>query len=267
MLIKETPVDNKTGMSATEQVVAVLKQTRKLISKKDSVYRGCVKKLAKHNIRRLDMGSLSKQDEEYIKNYYIKEIYPLLSPQIIDNRHPFPFLINKGIYIGVYFESHHDTSFGIIPAVGAFERMVMLPGGGLRFVLAEDIIYHYADMMFSTHKLLDKMIFRVTRNADIITNESMYDEETDFRFTMKELLKKRVKLAPVRLEIHGELKKEFIRYICKKLSLEPSHVFSRQPARSFLVPRLEEKIPYAHRAGSCSSRCCRRFAEVKNTRS
>lgn len=243
-LIKEAPPDNKTGMTAREQISAVLKQVRKTVSHKDMVYLSCMRKLAKFNIRHIKMSELSEQEEDYARNYYMREIYPLLSPQIIDNRHPFPFLMNKGIYVGVYFETHHDTSFGIIPAVGAFERVVMLPGHGIRYILAEDLIYHYADMMFGSHDLLDKMVFRVTRNADIITDSGMFDEESDFRFTMKELLKKRVKLAPVRLEIHGELKKEFIRYICKKLMLDQNHVFmTGSPLDLSFVPKLEDMIP------------------------
>lgn len=248
MLFKGAPVDNKTGMTAREQVAAVMKHARRIVARKDAVYHACIKKLAKNNIRRMGLAELSEQDEAYIHSYYMREIYPLLSPQIIDNRHPFPFLINKGIYIGVYFESHHDTIFGVIPAMGAFSRMVMLPGHGVRFVLAEDIIYHYADMMFGSHDLLDKMIFRVTRNADIITDTTMFDEDTDFRFTMKELLKKRVKLAPVRLEIRGELKKEFIRYLCKKLLLDQSHVFMvDSPLDISYVPKLEEMLTSAQR--------------------
>jgi polyphosphate kinase len=248
MLIKGAPPDNKTGMTAREQVAAVMKHARRSIIRKDVIYHACIKKLAKYNIRRMSMAELNAQEEEYIHAYYMREIYPLLSPQIIDNRHTFPFLVNKGIYIGVYFESHHDTTFGIIPAMGAFNRMVMLPGHGMNFVLAEDIIFHYANMMFGSHDLLDKMIFRVTRNADIITDSTMFDEDTDFRFTMKELLKKRVKLAPVRLEIQGELKKEFIRYICKKLLLDQSHVFmTGSPLDISYVPRLEDMLTLALR--------------------
>lgn len=247
-LIKEAPVDNKTGMTPREQIAAVMKSARRIVSRKNKVYASCVKKLAKYNVRHVDMSELNEQDEEFLRGYYIREIYPLLSPQIIDNRHPFPFLINKGIYVGVYFISHRDIKFGIIPAYGAFSRMIALPGAGIRFVLAEDVIYHYTDMIFGSHNLIDKMVFRVTRNADIISDAAMFEEDTDFRFIMKELLKKRVKLAPVRLEIRGELKKEFIKYLCKKLSLEQSRVFiSDGPLDLSYVGRLEEMLSDAVR--------------------
>lgn len=225
MLLREVPIDNKTGLTPKAQIQAVLKSLRRDISRKDMIYRACAKALGRLHIRHLRMSELGEQDQEYVRNYFNREIYPLLSPQIIDNRHPFPFLMNRRIYVGTYFESHNSTSFGIIPASGAFDRMIMLPGNGFRFVLAEDLIHHYADSLFGSNKPVDKMIFRVTRNADIITDNAMFDEDVDFRFTMKELLKKRVKLAPVRLEIKGEAKKDLIRYLCKKLDLDHNRVF------------------------------------------
>lgn len=247
MLIKEAPPDNKTGMTAREQVSAILKTVKKIVSRKDMIYQSFVKKLAKYNIRHVSMSELCEQDEEYVYNYYIREIFPLLSPQIIDNHHPFPFLLNKGIYVGVYFESHHDTNFGIIPAVGVFDRVCILPGSGIRFILSEDIIFHYADKMFS-HNLLDKAMFRVTRNADIMTNSPLLDEDSDFRFTMKVLLKKRVKLAPVRLEVRGEQKKVFVKYLLKKLMLDQSHVFATHtPLDMSFVHILEDKLPSAQK--------------------
>ena len=125
----------------------------------------------------------------------------------------------------------------------------MLPGNGMRFVLAEDIILHYADSMFASHSFLDKMIFRVTRNADIMTENTVFDEESDYRNTVKELLKKRVKLAPVRLEIQGALKKEFIKFLCKKLELDQDNVFmTKSPLDLSYVPRLEDMIPKSQRS-------------------
>lgn len=242
--IKDAPADNKTGMTAKEQLGAVMRYVRKSIARKDAVYSSCMKKLVKFNVRQMKISELSEQDKEYLDNYYKNEIYPLLSPQIIDNRHPFPFLINKGIYIGVYFESHHDTKFGIIPASGSFNRIIMLPGAGLRFVLAEDVIYHYSDMIFENHSIIDKIIFRVTRNADIITDAAVFDDDLDFRFTMKELLKKRVKLSPVRLEISGEPDKEFLKFICKKLMLDSSRVFvSSGPLDMSYIGKMEDMLP------------------------
>jgi polyphosphate kinase len=250
-LLREAPPDNKTGLSPKEQIQAVLKCLRRDIVRKDAVYRICMKALAKHNLRHMRMDDLNEQDKEFVHHYYMREIFPLLSPQIIDNRHPFPFLMNRRIYVGVYFDSQHSSSFGVIPATGAFDRLIMLPGPGLRFVLAEDLIYHYADTLFGGNHPTDKVVFRVTRNADIITDNAMFDEDVDFRFTMKELLKKRVKLAPVRLEITSDAKKDLIRYLCKKLGLGQNRVFmNKSPLdlshifdiERLLTPAMQKKL-------------------------
>jgi len=252
--LREAPVDNKTGLSPKEQIQAVLKCLRRDIVRKDTLYRTCMKALSKHNIRHMRMSDLNESDREFVRQYYMREIYPLLSPQIIDNRHPFPFLMNRRIYVGIYFDSQHSPSFGVIPANGAFDRMVMLPGPGLRFVLAEDLIYHYADALFGGNKPIDKVVFRVTRNADIITDDAMFDEDVDFRFTMKELLKKRMKLAPVRLEIMSDTKKDLIRYLCKKLGLSQNRVFiNKSPLdlshifeiERLLTPALQKKLLFS----------------------
>jgi polyphosphate kinase len=253
-LLREAPADNKTGLSPKQQIQAVLKCLRRDIVRKDTLYRASLKALGKHGIRHLRVSDLSESDKDFAHHYYMREIYPLLSPQIIDNRHPFPFLMNRRIYVGVYFDSAHATGFGVIPASGAFNRLVMLPGPGLRFVLAEDLIYHYADTLFGGNKPSDKAIFRVTRNADIITDSAMFDEDVDFRFTMKELLKKRVKLAPVRLEVMGGDKKDLIRYLCKKLGLAQNRVFANKSPldlshifdiERLLTPAMQKKLLFS----------------------
>lgn len=248
MLMDPDFADNKTGMKISEQLDAVIKAVKTIVLKKDEVYRAMKHEIALYDIRRVRISELDGKDEAFVHGYFMHEIFPLLSPQIIDNRHPFPFLINKGIYVGVYFESHHDTHFGIIPAVGAFERVCFLPGAGIRFILVEDMIHQYADVLFGSYKIEDKMIFRITRNADIITDATLFDEDSDFRFTMKELLKKRTKLFPVRLEIQDELKKELIKYLCKKLMMDEDRTFiTSTPLDLSFISKLEERIPKEQR--------------------
>ena len=63
----------------------------------------------------MDFDTLSKEDEHFWKKYFQSELFPILSPQIVDNRHPFPFLRNKEIYLGVLLKEKHseEQSLGI----------------------------------------------------------------------------------------------------------------------------------------------------------
>ena len=109
-------------------------------------------------------------------------------------------LKNKEIYAAVSIEGNNSTAkVGIIPASGNFSRLIFLPDNK-RFMLVEELILHYVGQVFGNYKIIDKTLFRVTRNADINVEEAL-DHDLDFRQVMEELLKKRKKLSHVRMEM------------------------------------------------------------------
>jgi polyphosphate kinase len=91
--------------------------------------------------------------------------------------------------------------------------------------LLEDLILHFADLVFGSYGVLEKSIIAVTRNADVGTDEELLDEGIDFRQHMKALLKKRQRLSPVRLEIGNKISPELFGFLSAKLFLEPPQVF------------------------------------------
>ena len=166
----------------------------------------------------------------------------------MDKRHPFPFLKNKEIYAVTHLESKNSVKLGIIPAGGSFPRIIPLPDKSrLRFLLAEDVILHYCGSVFENYRLLDKALIRITRNADINMEEGLYDHEVDLRQVMEELLKKRKKLAPVRLEISGKLGKEAVEYLCRQLELSGEQISQcTAPLDMGFIFSLRNRIEKAH---------------------
>lgn len=121
-------------------------------------------------------------------------------------------------------QSKSNIKIGIIPASGQFSRVILL-NGGKRFILAEDLILHYAPNVFKNYKIIDKTLFRITRNADITVEEGLYDHDLDFREVMEELCKKRKKLHPVRLQLSETFSQPALEFLCKKLELNEEHIF------------------------------------------
>ena len=115
---------------------------------------------------------------------------------------------------------------GLIPVKNEhFERVISLSKDNRRFILAEEVILHYAHTVFKNYKVIDRVIIRVTRNADIDPKD-----EGDFRENMEALVSARKKLEPVRLELSDNFSHTALEYICKKLKLKNSNVFySRIP--------------------------------------
>src|SRR5699024_6272095 len=84
--------------------------------------------LAQIGYRKIDFENLEKEDEKFWKKYFQSELFPVLSPQIIDHRHPFPFLRNQEIYLCATLKAKGDAnlSFGLIPIGNQFERVLYL---------------------------------------------------------------------------------------------------------------------------------------------
>lgn len=246
-LLKNMPHDNKTGMSAREQLAHIFKRTVEIIPKKDAIYDSVTNQLGREGVSILNYASISGVMKKYLEEYFDNEIFTLLSPQIIDAKHPFPHLNNKEIYVGVYLKTKETNLFGVIPASGIFDRLVVLSNAeNLNVALVEDLILSCAEKVFSMYEVVDKTLFRITRNADIDVDEGFFDEDRDYKEHMKELLKKRGRLAPVRLELSNSIKKDFEKYLCKKLNISDEQVFvSKSPLDMSFVYKIEDMLPHA----------------------
>lgn len=240
--------ENKTDMTCSEQLDAIFKRTAELVPMRDAAYKGVMTELEKHGVEQVDFSALDDKEESYLKVYFTTEILPLISPQVIDKRHPFPFLKNKEIYAVAHLESKSSVKLAIVPASGSFSRIIFLPGTKHRFMLVEELILHYMPLIFEHYKILDKSLMRITRNADINMEEALYDHDVDLRDVMSELLKKRKKLSPVRMELSRKLGNEAVDYLCEKLELSKEQVFRlKSPLDlSFVYPlrgKLEDSLP------------------------
>ena len=220
--------DNKTKMTAKEQIEGVLHQVMKLNRRKDAVYDAIMGQLEDYGIRLVDFRKISKKESEYLEKYFLNEIAPVISPTIVGKRQPFPFLKNNEIYAVVVLQTKSGKEkLGIIPCSNTgFKRLVELPTAGT-YMLAEELILHYIPEVFERYNIKAKSLIRVTRNADIDA-DALYDEDLDYRDFMAELIKRRKKLAPVRLELTREMDGEIVDVLCDYLELDSDYVFQVQ---------------------------------------
>ena len=228
---KKEKRENKTNMTAAEQLAAIMPKTAQLQEDCDKYYAKALEALAENGYRKVDLDHLTKEDEHVWKKYFQTELFPILSPQIVDNRHPFPFLRNKEIYLGVLLKEKHPAgqSLGIIPISSQMERIHFIKKDGKTlFALTEELVLHFAASIFGKETILEKCLFRVTRNADIDVKEGMMDHDIDYREIMTELLKRRRKLAAVRLQITPAPAPEVERLLCNRLLLTHKRVFEQK---------------------------------------
>lgn len=245
-LLGDDRSDTKTGMTPKEQIDAVNLAVQLLYPQKDTAYRlimrdiGCFTHAA---FKDLDGG-----EKRVARAYFETEMLPLLSPQIVDAHHPFPHLENKTLYVGVRLKSKTGKLFGAIQLPRETPRVYFIPDSN-KFLLAEDILLRFAELVFGIYEVEAKAIFRVTRNADIDVQEGMFDEDADYRSYMQEILKKRNKLSPVRLETNHREDAELLAFFLAHLDLTPAQCFvSSSPLDFSFLSTLEEHIEPDKRA-------------------
>lgn len=243
--------DSRTNMTPAQQLDAVFTAVRRLQPSVEDAYRKTMGELSEFGFEHVSVENAAKDELAFLELYFKREIKPFISGIVVNDALPFPFLKNKEIYAAVQLHAKKDVAIGIIPV--NFEnrdRMIPLGNGGKRFVLEEEVVLHFAHLMFKNYKVIDRALIRVTRNADIMVS----GKGADFRDRMEELVANRKKLAPVRLEISDDFSRDALDYICKKLKIKNSRVFtSRIPldlSYLFALQELDEnpKLHYIQRS-------------------
>ncbi len=230
LLFNKNITDNKSGMTDAEQLCAIHEALTKLLRRVDRSYAKLFAECKRMGLVQVRFDNISKFDYAFLERHFDREILPYLSPDIIDAKHAFPFLENNALYLGVTMRrGRGHESLGIVPIRQAFPRIVMLPSKKNKFILTEDLIYYFADRIFDKFQIAEKAIFRITRNADLDAEEALEDhEKLDYRKSMEILLKKRKRLAPVRIEFYDGNIGALEDMVTRNLKLNKSHIFRRR---------------------------------------
>ena len=239
--------DNKSGKIPSEQLEDIFKAVKPLIEYRDIVYSAIMEELRGYGIADITYDELTKSEKKFVENYYKLFIAPILSPQIIDISHPFPHLKNKALYTAVLLKKGQKELLGIIGVPETAEPIIRIEGTG-KYIRTEEVISSHIKDYFVGYKPECHCVISVTRNADISMDEEKFDEDSyDFRSHMSALLKKRDRLAPVRLEIQGECN-PLSQHLANRLNLLENQIFySNCPLKTgyvFSLANFDKRLYY-----------------------
>lgn len=226
MRLKESTVDKKSGMSPQQQLSAIYQVVQVLYEKRENIYREVEHQLRTHGICNLAYKELEEGEKKYLKKYFHELIEPVLSPQIVDQHHPFPHFVNKTVHIGAMLSYKDKDVFGVIPVPAILPPILYLKGEETRYIRTEEVIGAYLEEIFSNYQIKEKVYFCLTRNADIQAGDEEFDFGADFRKKMKKVLRQRRRLGPVRLELSGNVSKEFLAYLTEKIGISKEQVYT-----------------------------------------
>lgn len=257
-IVEPDKLDDKTGLNAADQIDAILNKANQINPIAQKAWESICLELRNQDIDILDLHHLSKLDEQIVQKYFSEEMRPLLSPQIIDRQHPFPFLKNKESFIVSVLESKDENiCLGIVPFSQLPPYFIFNINQRRKILFTADVLLHFAQKLFGKQKIQEKHVMRVTRNADISVDEGLFDFDIDFRGVMTEMLKKRRRLDVVRLQFSSQPGEKLSAFLCKKLKVSPNCILVRSIPLDFsfgfalpsaLDPHKDKKQWYYHEA-------------------
>ncbi len=226
MALQPTLKDNKTNMTAEEQLKDVLDDMKKLLQRKDYTYTLLRNELKAENISIVDFNMLSKKESDYLERYFDSEIAPLISPMLISKNAPFPFLKNNDIYVAVLLgKKNKKDKVGIIPCSNnVFPRLIKSPFREGTYMLTEELILHFVEKVYPHYIVKSKTLLKITRSADIDAAD-LYDDDLDYRDIMSELISRRKKLSPLTMSMTRNVDEKVVDTLCENLGLQKKRVF------------------------------------------
>lgn len=212
--------ENKTKQTPGEQLAAVERRVRQLEKRRGACYRRLLALLAGQGITLTDFSNLEAEEEAALKEYFQREIRPILSPQIVGKKQPFPFLNGGGLYGVVGLETRGGNNrLGLIPCFSPFfGRLAAVEGRPGRYALVEELIVYFAPLAFENYRVKSRALARLVRSADMEPEEE--GEGEDYRRAMEIRLRRRARRFPVRLEVLGSLPSGALSQLRRHLGME-----------------------------------------------
>lgn len=211
-----------SGHTASEQISKISLRTQKLVNGQYNTFNRSLKQcLKKENIAFLKEKELDENQRSYIEDYYINNIYPVLTPMVVDKSRPFPLILNKTLNLALLLQDKTTPSeihLGTIQVPSVLNRLILLPSIDDKqcFIFLEDVIKMHLSMLFSGHNILSSSCYRITRNADLTLDE---EGAEDLLETIEQSLKQRKWGAPIRLEVEKTINSKLLALLEEELEV------------------------------------------------
>ncbi|MEE1236829.1 MAG: RNA degradosome polyphosphate kinase [Turicibacter sp.] len=217
--------EDMSGLSPSERMKECLFKTRTIVSQLYQTYDKLLEELQEYGIELVKYEQLDHKTKGYMDYYYQNQIYPVLTPMVIDQARPFPLILDKTLNIGLLLigKQDHEQVFATIQVPSVLPRIVPVPTEkGSVHILLEDLIKPKLSELFSSHDVLHSCCYRITKNAAMHVDE---EDAEDLLETIEQSLKQRKWGEVIRLEIESSAPREIVKVLEDELEVEDDYVF------------------------------------------
>ncbi len=217
------------GMTAKEQLEAILPEAKEFMANQYKIWnRSLLPMLEKNGLHFIKHHEdLNEEQERFVDEYFMRNVYPVLTPMAVDSSRPFPLIQNKSLNIGALIKDKKNEGVIDIATVqvpNVLPRIVQIPSekNGTTIILLEELIERNLDKLFLNYTILSAHPYRVMRNADLTIDE---DEAADLLKEIEKQLKKRQWGEVIRLEVADTMDKRLEKKLAEKLNVDSNYVY------------------------------------------
>ncbi len=219
-------VVSRDGMTPAEQLKAINDYSTTLMQGQQQCWRDLKQELANKGLKVISDKDVTKTDKKWLQEYFLNEVFQVLTPLAIDPAHPFPFIPNLGFSLILSLTRNSDQlhTAALIPVPNQVKRFIRLPDGPhnkeIRFIRLETLISLFLDQLFPNYTLDGLGAFRVTRDSEV----EVEDEAEDLVRVFESALKRRRRGSVIRLKINHDMPKPLRKMIVKEMGCNESNV-------------------------------------------
>jgi len=218
-----------SGLTPKEQLDKISKRVRRMVYEQYNTYnRAFLPQLRKSGINIVRKNELTNEERNFVEQYFMDVIFPVLTPMAVDSSRPFPAILGKTLNIAMYVKDNKNTGdkiFAIVQVPLVLPRLIQLPlvnNTEKRYVILEEIIMMFVEKLFCGYDVVSAYCFRITRNADLTIEE---EEAEDLLKEIEKSLKRRKTGAAIRLEVEADMDEGLKLILSEALEINESEIY------------------------------------------
>lgn len=219
------------GLTPTEQLTMISLKAHELVNAQYDMFNNSFLPLLK--LKQIDLVTrfedLEPAQAEFIDRYFMREVYPVLTPMAVDSSRPFPLIRNNTLNIGALLrndKNDDEYEFATVQVASVLPRLVRIPShnpDNITFILLEQIIEKNIDKLFLNYDIVCAYPYRIMRNADLTIEE---DEAADLLAEIKRQIKKRQWGEVIRLEVEKGIDSRLLAYLQRDFNINNDDIYS-----------------------------------------
>ncbi len=221
-LESQLDIHSDDGLTPPKQLKNVNEFAKNAIDIQQATWSTLYEEMQQAGIHILNYEDVLPDDKSWLENYFLTNVFPLITPLAVDPAHPFPFIPNLGFTMALSLSRRSDDKpvLALLPVPNQIKRFIRLPGEDVRFISLDNLLRLFLDQLFPGYTVSGCGVFRVLRDSDI----EIEDEAEDLVRVFETALKRRRRGRVIRLSIDGTMPEDLQKLIISRMEADDESV-------------------------------------------